>query len=319
MLEHSLVCLQPRCPPSASYNFHQMIRTIITYTYLIVFIIGLTHGQQVSPESSSGGEFNSTHSYNKDDDKEEANKNIAIIIFPMIVVIWCVAFTFASIIYSYLSELFFLKPLYQKLEHMYKTESYRVEALVLNHVRTEHRSGKNNQSVSYGYRRLIQYQAQSNTDAGQDDSINDTRNSTSMATSITVEKLMYWKRTKGNPMVSEVLSGDIGSTVEIVVLKGFPLTGLDPKFIYFTKVESISPFKFLLMVCFIGLPLHIGILATPTPFLYIFLVVHTIILPTYWYLRASWRYQGTTLESFRKRLEEKATIVESRGGIVTNV
>jgi hypothetical protein len=57
------------------------------------------------------------------------------------------------------------------------------------------------------------------------------------------------------------------------------LTGLDPKY---TKAESISPFEFLRMVCFIGLPLYIGILATPTPFLYIFLVVHTIIIPTYW-------------------------------------
>ncbi len=121
-------------------------------------------------------------------------------------------------------------------------------------------------------------------------------------------------------MASEVLSGDIGSTVEIVVLKGFPLTGLDPKFIYFTKAESISPFEFLRMICFIGLPLYIGILATLTPFLYIFLVVHTIIIPTCWYLGTPWRYQGTTLESIRKeRVEEKATIVECHGGVVTNV
>jgi hypothetical protein len=265
--------------------------------------------------ASKSHQSQATHSYNKDDD-EEGNRNMSGPIWLMIF-IWCVTFAFPSIIYSYLSEFFVLKPFDQKLEHLYRTESYRVGALVLNHVRAEHRSGKHNQSVSYGYRRLIQYQAHSNTDAGKDDGIYDTRKSTSMSTSITVEKPIYWKQTKGHPMASEVLAGDIGSTVETVVLKGFPLTGLDPKY---TKAESISPFEFLLMICFIGLPLCVGILATPTPFLYIFLVGHTIIIPTRCFLGTSWRYQGTTLESFRKEhAEEKATIVESHGGIDTNV
>jgi hypothetical protein len=312
MLEHSLVCVQPRCPPSASYNFHQMIRIIITYTYLIVFIIGLTHGQQISPESSSGGEINSTHSYNKDDD-EEGNENMS----GVVIVFWCVAFALPSFIYAYFSEFFVLRPFDRKIEHMYKTESYRVEAVVLKHARAQHRSGKYNNHVSYEYSRLIQYQAQSNTDVGKDDSINDTWNSTSMATSITVEKLIYWKQTKDNPMASEVLRGDIGSTVEIVVLKEFPLTGLEPKY---AKAESIHPFEFLLLVFFVGLPLCVGIFGTPTPFISIFVVVHTIIIPTCWYLGTSWCYQGTTLESFRKEhAEENATIVESRGGVATNV
>lgn len=202
------------------------------------------------------------------------------------------AYAFGSVAYLIMMYLRMVRPFAQKLEEMYKTESYIVEAEVVRHVTSK--GGSYQGIATYHTSLVVQYQAYANCD-------NDGNEGLSTPTFITVEKRIPWE-------VKET-----SNTVELVVLKGFPLTGrcsTDNSGCYQT---CHGPMYFLFFIA--GIPLVTALITTPfgsSPIPYIFPAVYFTVLPLCCYLAVFLCMRNSTLESYRKNHMEKEAAVYSR-------
>ena len=206
---------------------------------------------------------------------------------------WLFAYAFGSVAYLILMYLRLSRPFAQKLEQMYETESYIVEAAVVRQV-TRESSGY--QGISTVRTSLeVQYQARANYDSDDNEGL-------STPTFITVEKRIPWRG-----------EGELQNSVELVVLKGFPLTGRSSTDNSGCYNQCHGPMYFLFIVS--GMPLISALIITPYgsfPVPYIFPVIYVTVLPLCCYLTVFVCMRNTTLESYREKHMETNAVVRLR-------
>lgn len=141
----------------------------------------------------------------------------------------------------------------------------------------------------------VQYQAHTSCD-------NDDNEGLSMPTFITVEKRIPWRG-----------EGELKNTVELVVLKGFPLTGRTVTDNSGCYKKCHGPLYFFFMLA--GMPLITAIIVTPYgsfPIPYILPVVYFTVLPLFCYLAVFLCMRNATLESYRESYMERDAVIRLR-------
>lgn len=206
-------------------------------------------------------------------------------IFP-----WLFAYAFGTVAYLILMYLRIARPFAQKLEQMYETESYSVEAEVIQRVTKSGTGYQGIQTISHSFK--VQYQAHSNCD-------NDDNEGLSTPTFITVEKRISCRD-------KDELQNN---TVKLVVLKWFPLTGrrTDNIGCYQTCHGPMYFFFFLS-----GFALISALIITPydsSAIPYIFPVAYFTVLPLCCYLAVFLCMRNATLESYRENHMERGAVV----------
>jgi len=209
------------------------------------------------------------------------------------IVPWAFAYAFGSVAYLILMYLRISRPFAEKLEQMYETESYIVEAEVVRQVTSESRGY---QGISTTHTSLeVQYQAHANYD-------NDDNEGLSTPTFITVEKRIPWRG-----------EGELQNSVELVVLKGFPLTGRSSTSNSGCYKECHGLMYFFFIVA--GMPLISALIITPygsSPIPYIFPVIYFTVLPLCCYLTVFVCMRNATLEGYREKHMETNAVVRLR-------
>lgn len=209
------------------------------------------------------------------------------------IILWLFAYAFGSVAYLTLMYLRIARPFAQKLEQMYETESYSVEAEVIQRVTESGTGYQGIQTTSHSFE--VQYQAHSNCD-------NDDNEGLSTPTFITVGKRISCR---GEDELRN-------NTVKLDVLKGFPLTGrrTDNIGCYQTCYGPMYFFFFLT-----GVVLIPALIVTPydsSAIPYIFPVAYFTVLPLCCYLAVFLCMRNATLESYRENYMERDAVVRLR-------